>query len=596
MTLRVRTTQELIHWIEMGGGARWVRLGALLVCGLVVSSLVAWRQFHGATSEATLAQADMARQIAQGEGFTTRVNYPQAVAFFGARGDHFDPSRPYPEVYQAPLYPIVIAGALRLLPHAARDALFGAAPSPPFGYAADYFLLGLSLALFWIAVWLSFDLGRRLFGAPAGWLAAIAIFVSVPIWQQVVAVNGTALMMVLGLGAFHAWWRTESAVDFRRAALPLGILGALCGALFLAEYSAGAIVAVAMFGVARRFGGAARWRGLGLVLCGFALVATPWVARNMAVTGLPVGLAAQNIALKAGDSTAEPSVIRATLSAQLPAIDLNKLSNKVLSSVQETLKSRVWSGGAMWFVAFFAAGWLYAFRSEPVNRIRWLFALSLLVVIAAQAVFNSGESERQAAAWLAPLIIVFGAGFFFVLLSSHPALSAWPRACAAALLALQALPLVHDALDPRWLHFQYPPYFPVLLQGMRRQLDASGAAGRYGLMADVPAGLAWYGGTRAWAQPATLHDFYAVQVDQPTGELLLTPKTLDRPFFSDLNARPKAPGFLSGTSPRIGQWGEVYGGLLTGAMPREFPLSSPQKLAENLYVLINPSLPAARPR
>jgi hypothetical protein len=596
MTGRPRTAQEWIHWLEMGGGARWVRVGALLVCGLVVSGLVAWRQFHGATSEATLAQADMARQIARGDGFTTGVNYPQAAAFLAARGVRFDPARPYPEVYQAPLYPLVIAGGLRLLPRAAREALFADAPSPPYGFAADYFLLGLNLLLFWLAVWLSFDLGRRLFGAGAGWLAAIGLFVSVPVWQQVVAVNGTALMMVLGLCAFHAWWRAESAGEEGRAAVPLLVLGALCGALFLAEYSAGALVAVAALGAARRSAGPARWRAAGLVVAGFAVVALPWVARNLAVTGMPVGLAVQNIALKAGDTTAEPSVIRATLSAQLPAIDLNKLSNKVLSSIQENLRSRAWSGGAMWFTAFFAAGWLYAFRSAPVNRIRWLFAISLLVLVGAQAALNSGESERQAVVWLSPLIIVFGAGFFFVLLSSNPALAAWPRSCAAALLVLQALPLAHDALDPHWLHFDYPPYFPGLLQGMRRQLDASDATGRFGLMADVPAGLAWYGRTRAWAQPATLHDFYAVQIDQLTGELLLTPRTLDRPFFSDLNARPKALGFLSASVPRIGQWGEVYGGLLTGAMPREFPLSSPQKLAENLYVLFNPALPSARPR
>jgi hypothetical protein len=81
-----------------------------------------------------------------------------------------------------------------------------------------------------------------------------------------------------------------------------------------------------------------------------------------------------------------------------------------------------------------------------------------------------------------------------------------------------------------------------------------------------------------------------------TGELLLTPKTLDRPFFSDLNARPKATGFLSASVPPIGQWGEVYGGLFTGALPRGFPLTSPQKLAENLYVLVNPSLSAVSPR
>jgi hypothetical protein len=593
MSVRPRTAQELVHWLERGGGSRWILLGALFSCCLAVSVVVSWRQFHGAASEATLVQADLGRQLASGEGFTTRVNYPQAAAYLRARGVRFDPVVPYPEVYQAPLYPMVIAAALRLLPHAARASLFAGAPAPPYGYAADYFLLGLNLLLFWLALWLAFDLARRLFGAPAGWLASIALFVSVPVWQQVVAVNGTALMMVLALAAFHAWWRAESAGEARHASRAYGVLGIMCGALFLAEYSAGILVMVAAASVPRR-GQPARWRALGLLLGGFALVAAPWVIRNLEVTGLPTALAVQNIALKYGDSTAEPSVIRGTLSATLPSIELNKLANKVLSAIQDALKSRVWAGGAMWFTAFFAAGWLYVFKSAPVNRLRWLFALSLLVLVVAQAAFNSGESERQAVVWLSPLIIVFGAGFFFVLLSSNPVLGSWPRVCAAALLTLQSLPLVHDALDPHWLHFQYPPYFPQLFQGMRRQLDISDAAGRYGLMADVPAGLAWYGQTRVWAQPATLRDFYAVQVEQPTGELLLTPRTLDRPFFSDLNAKSKAQSFLTASIPRIGEWGEVYGGLLTGSFPRDFPLSTPRKVTEDLYVLFNSSMAPGR--
>jgi hypothetical protein len=594
MSARPRTAQELIHWLEMGGGARWVLLGALFSCGLAATVVVSWRQFHGAASEATLVQADMARQIASGAGFTTGVNYPQEVAFLRSRGVRFDPAVPYPEVYQAPLYPIVVAAALMVLPHSLRESLFGPAPAPPYGYGADYLLLVINLALFWLAIWLAFGLARRLFGAPAGWLAGIALFVSVPVWQQVVAVNGTALMMVLALAAFHAWWLAESAAEPRAAAAPLCALGALCGALFLTEYSAGALVIVAAAGALRRFGGSARWRGLGLLLGAFAVVTAPWIVRNMEVTGLPVGLAVQNIALKAGDSTAEPSVIRGTLSATLPPIELNKLANKVLSALQETVRSKAWSGGSMWFVAFFAAGWLYVFKSEPVNRLRWLFAASLLTLVASQAIFNSGESERQAVVWLSPLVIVFGSGFFFVLLSSNPVLGAWPRICAAALLTLQALPLAHDALDPHWLHFQYPPYFPQLLQGMRRQLDISDGAGRYGLMADVPAGLAWYGRTRVWAQPATLRDFYAVQVEQPTGELLLTPRTLDRPFFSDLNAKSNNPVFLTASIPRIGEWGEVYGGLLTGNFPRQFPLSTPRKVTEDLYVLFNSSMSPGR--
>ncbi len=590
MTLRPRTTQELIHWLEVGGGARWILIGALLVGGAAVSLVVSWRQFHGAASEATLVQADLARQIAGGRGFTTNVNYPQEAAFLRERGVRFDAATPYPEVYQAPFYSMVIAAAIRVLPHAVRSALFASAPAPPYGFGADYLLLGLNLLLFGVAIRLAFSLARRLFGAPAGWLSALGIFVSVPIWQQVVAVNGTALMMVLALGAFHAWWRAETAAEPREALLPTAILGVVCGLLFLTEYSAGMLLPVAAYTSMRRFRGVGRWRSLGLLLGGFAVVAGPWVARNIAVTGLPVGLAVQNVALKVGDSTAEPSVVRATLSAKLPQIELNKLSNKILTTLQETLRSRAWSGGAMWFMAFFAAGWLYVFKSEPVNRLRWCFAVSLLVLVSSQATFNSGESERQAVVWLAPLVVVFGSGFFFILLSSNALLGAWPRVCAGALLVLQALPLAHDALDPHWLHFQYPPYFPQLFQGMRRQLDVSDSTGRFGLMADVPAGLAWYGGCRVWAQPATLRDFYSVQVEQPTGELILTPKTLDRPFFSDLNARPKTPGFLTAAIPRIGEWGEVYGGLLTGSFPREFPLSTPRKITEDLCVLFNSSM------
>ncbi|MBI4625902.1 MAG: glycosyltransferase family 39 protein [Verrucomicrobia bacterium] len=593
-----RTAQEFIHWLEMGRGALWIRLAAVLAGALALSLLVAWKQFRGPTSEATLIQADTGRQLARGEGFSTLVNFPQTVAVLRARGVRFDPQQPYPELHQAPLYSLVIAGALRLVPAARREALFASAPVPPDGFAADYFLLGLNLALLWLAAWLTFDLARRLFEPRVGWLAALALLLSVSVWQQTVTVNGTPLLMVLMLGAFLLWQRLESAVEAGGAERPplawLGLLGAACGLLFLAEYSAGALVLVAFGYAAVRFRGPALWLSLILIGTGFAVVSGPWLARNVAVAGHPVGLAAHNVALKFGDPTAEPAIVRATLSAAAPRLDLKKLGNKTLTSLQENLKARFWSGGAMWLAAFFAAGWLYPFRSPTANRLRWVFTVALAVLLVAQAALGSGESERLATVWLAPLIMVFGAGFFFVLLGSNAALSQWPRSVTAALLLVQALPLAHDALEPRRLHFQYPPYFPALLQGMRMELERRGQTGRFGLMADVPAGIAWYGRARAWAQPPRLRDFYAITLEQPIGELLLTPRTLDRPFFSELNARLILPGSLAALPNRFGEWGEIYAGLLTGAMPREFPLGAPQKLAENLFVLLNPALPPAR--
>jgi hypothetical protein len=592
---RPRSLQELYHWLGQGGGARWVRWGAVLLGGLLLSLLVAWKQFHGPLTEVTLLQADLGRQLAAGEGFTTLVNYPQVEAVLKARGREFDPRRPYPELYQAPLYALAIAGVLAMVPSGWREVWFTAKPVAPDGFGADYFLLGLNLVLFWIAAWLTYDLGRRLFAPRVGWLAALALLVSVAAWQQVVAVNGVPLLMILALGAFRLWLAVEErAGDGMSAARgPLLGLGLLAGLMFLADYAAGALWPVAAGYGLWRFRGRARSVAVALLAAGFLAVAGPWMGRNLLLTGNPVALAAQNLALKAGDPTAEPATVRARRSIERPAVDLNKLGNKALTSVQDNVRSRLWSGGGLFLTAFFVAGWIYAFRSPAANRLRWAFTATLAVLVAAHAFCNSGEGERLPVFWLAPLIMVFGAGFFFVLLEASPGMGAWPRLAAALLLGLQGLPLVRDALEPRRLHFSYPPYFPGLLIGMREELEVRGVTGRYGVMADIPAGAAWYGRQRVWAQPSRLRDFIAIGIEQPVAELLLTPRTLDRPYFSELAIRGPGPAALGETADRFGEWGQIYAGLATGRMPANFPLA-PQKVVENLYVLMDPALPAPR--
>ena len=593
---RPRNAQELIHWIEEGAGARWIWRAALLAGIVVLSLIVAWKQFHGPVSESTLVQADVGRQLARGEGFTTLVNYPQTMAFLQTRGVRFDPRKPYPELHHAPLYSLAIAAGLRLLPATTRMALFATAPAPPDGFGGDYFLLGLNLALLWLAAGQTYDLGRRLFAPRVGGLAALALLVSVAVWQQTVAVNGTVLLMVLVLAAFQIWQRIEAAADGAgRASVGwLAALGAVCGLLFLAEYSAGALLLVALGYAAGRFGGRARVVALVAVTVGAVAIAAPWLVRNTRLAGNPVALAAYNLALKAGDPTAEPATLRATLSAEAPPLSLNKLGNKALATLQETLKSRLWAGGGMFLTAFFVAGWLYGFHSRAANRLRWLFVVAFAVLLMAQACCNSGESECQPAVYLAPLVMIFGAGFFYVLVESSAPVTAWPRLAGAVLLAAQALPLAHDALEPRRIHFQYPPYFPVQFIGLRLELEQRDPAGRFGMMADVPAGAAWYGQLRTWAQPLRLRDFYAITLEQPVAEHLLTPRTLDRPFFSELSARPVLPGAIAAGPSRFGEWGQIYAGFLTGRLPAEFPLRLSKKWAENLYVLYDSALPPPR--
>jgi len=575
-----RSIQEWVHWLEIGPGARWIRRAALLLGVILLSLRIGYTQFHGPLTEATLAQAAVGCQVAAGEGFTTTVRYPQTLAVLRARGAKPDFSRAWPELHQPPLYSALIGGAIAVLPAKLSHALFEKAPVPPTGFGGDYLLLGLNIALLWLAAWMTFLLGRRLFDASVGLVASLGFLLSATIWTQTVAVNGMPLMMVLLLGLFLVLAQAESvSLSGKPTWLWMLIAGLVCGLMFLCDYPAGLVVVPVLAFSALRYKGTARVLAILCVVVGFALVATPWMVRNIGLTGNPLALASHNLALKVGDPTAEPEAVRNTLAAAGSVIDLNKIANKGLTGLQVALREQIWSGGLL-FSALFVVGLLYQFRGTTVSRLRWVFLAVLAVLVTAQAFLDSGEGERMPAYYAVPLIAVFGAGFFAVLVASNERFA--PRASwlAALLLALQALPLLHDALEPMRRHFNFPPYFPTLFVAMRE--DATRRGGQ-AWMADVPAGAAWYSGQQVWAQPAQLRDFYAIGVDQPVYALVLTAHTLDRPFFTELARTSNNPG-------RLGEWSQVYSGLVTNRLPSGFLLMQVNKYADNLYVLFNPQV------
>ncbi|MGC4075390.1 MAG: glycosyltransferase family 39 protein [Nibricoccus sp.] len=585
-----RSLQEWVHWLEVGAGGRWVARVALILGVILLSLRIGYTQFHGPLTETTLAQAVVARQLVDGKGFTTLINYPQTVAWMKDRADRgeakkpyqFDAENPLPELHQAPLYPVVIAGALKVFPGKTRAALFDTVPKPPDGFGADYVLLVLNIVLLWVAAWLTHGLARRLFDEHVAGVATLGLLLSAPVWSATIALGGMPLLMVLTLAFFHALVRIDEGAEAGKTSWrALAAAGVVSGLMFLADYAAGVALLAALGWNWLRFRGRERLNALAITAGVFLLVAGPWMIRNVVVSGNPVGLAWHGIVLKAGDPTAEPETVRTTLSAAVPAVDLDKLGNKVLTSLKKSFRDQLWAGGGLFFSAFFVTGLVYRFRDDRLNRVRWLFVATLGLLVMAQAFFDSGEGERLPVVYATPLIVIFGAGFFAVLVASSDALRAHARWAAVIMLAVQALPLAHDVVEPRrhW-HFSYPPYYPPLFVTIRAEIVARGGA-HPSWVADVPAGAAWYSGQRVWARPATLRDFYGVCQEQTQVALVLTPHTLDRPFFSELTKRNEADG-------RLGDWSEVYAALLTNRFPAGFPLSLPQKVADNFYVLIDP--------
>lgn len=573
----LKSPTSWVHWLEAGEGAQWLGRGATMLAIVVLSLIVAHTQFRGPLSEETLRQASAARQWAEGRGYATPVNDPQLVAWHEQRGIRFDIADPYPELRHPPLYPAVLAGALALLPEERRKAWLGDLPMPPDGFGGDYVLLAVNVMLLWLAAAQTWSLGRRLFSDPVGRASALALMVSAALWAETVAVTGLPLAMVLLLGLAQAMTRGMEANQAGRGEWAWwGASGVAAGLLFLVDYPAGvltplvAVVAAWRQPLRRRLGVVA-------IVCGAALlVSAPWMIRNLTLTGNPVGLAWHDVALRSGDPTAEPDRFRGTFGTEAPAVELRKLGNKGLTALQSALQEQIWAGG-LFLTGLFGAGWLYRFQRGTVRRLRAWFTLSLAGLVLAHGLFNSGEGERLPALYATPLLLMFGAGFFRVLIESNPVLAARPRLAWLGLLGLQALPLLQDVLEPRRVHFSYPPYHPgvfvELSRGLQREVGPAP-----GLMSDVPAGTAWYSGLRVWGKPATLREFHLASVSQPIEVLVLTPHTLDRPFFDEL-LKPSAE------ASRFGDWGRLYMGLIQDRLPAEFPLNQQQKLADNFRVL-----------
>lgn len=556
----------------------------MLIGVLLLTLRIGYTQFHGPQSEVTLSQAVAGRQLAAGEGYTTTIRYPQTLAVLKSRSVKPNFTRAWPELQRPPLYAALIGGVIAATPARYSHVLFQKAPNAPDGFGGDYLLLGLNIVLLWLAAWLTFILGRRLFDATVGLVASLGLLAGVSIWTQTVSLNGTPLMMVLLLALFYLLVRGDSAVTAGKPLRPwFFAAGVFCGLMFLCDYPAGLVVVPVLLFAGLRCTGGVRMAAILGVAIGFILVVYPWMSRNVGQTGHPLALAGYDIALKAGDPTAEPEILRNTLSAAGPVLDLDKLGNKGLTGLKVALRDQVWSGG-MLFTALFAVGLLYRFRSATANRMRWVFLAMLVVLVVAQAFLDSGEGERFPAIYAVPLIAIFGAGFFTVLVASNEKLAVHARWVPLVLIGLQALPLLHAVMEPRRLHFSYPPYYPAVFVSMR---EDSTHRGGQAWMADVPAGAAWYSGQPVWSQPAKLREYYEICMEQPPYALVLTPHTLDRPYFAELARIGSDPGLL-------GEWAQVYSALITKRFPAGFSLIMPQKVADNLYVLFDPRvLPGA---
>jgi 4-amino-4-deoxy-L-arabinose transferase-like glycosyltransferase len=558
------SVQDLVNKFEVvWNGRGWrIGLGGLLVVMVVVG--YNWRSFHNLNNPEAMDAAQVARNLAEGRGYTTQCIRPFSIYLIKQRNlaksgkvataVAADPAQlkgPHPDLANPPVYPVVLAGLMKVLPFKypvnVQDAFWSVPARQPTAdtprqflrYQPDFIIALFNQGLLVASVLMVFFLARRLFDNQVAWMAAILMLGCEQLWRFSVSGLSTQLLLLIFLGLIWClvWLESEERepVWGHRAQFWLaGASGLLLGLGALTRYAFGwllipVLVYLGVFCVLRRF-------QLLLVTLGvFLAVLSPWVARNLVVSRTPFGTA--SYALLETSFLFPENKLQRSLEPSFKAVGLKPFIFKLTGNSREILQNDLPKLGGSWVSALFLAGLLLNYRSPALQRLRYFLLGTLLLFVVVQSLGRTQISEEvpvfngeNLLVLTVPLVLLFGTGLFFQLLDQVSFRIRELRYLLIGVFGFVAcLPMVFIFLPPKTSPLAYPPYYPPAIQQTCGWMKESEL-----MMSDIPWAMAWYGNRQCvWLTQNAQSEFFAIHdFLKPVRGLYLTPQTMDNRFLS----------------------------------------------------------------
>jgi len=568
--------QEWIYKLEVGEGTRLIRLLLAALTLLALAAIYDLREYKNFSTAEAMDSAQLARNVAQGRGFTTLFIRPLSIHLVEQRqievaqrtNDFALLKLGHPDLANPPVYPTLLAGLMKVLPFR-WDIKSG---TPFSRYQPEVLIALFNQALLVVAIVLVFRLASRLFDDYVAWISALVLAGTDLFWRFSVSGLSTILLVVIFLGLFWCLVLMEQAARERQRSgswwgMMAGLTGVIVGLGALTRYSFGWMILpvlgfwVIYFGQRRSM----------LCLVGFvsfAAVVTPWLARNYTVSGTLFGTSGYAIV----QNTLSGDRLERSLVPHLGDSLVHDCVQKLLLNVGGMLQNELPKLGGSVTTVFFLVGLMVPFVNVGLNRMRIFLLGSLAILIVVQALgqthlsTDSPEINSENLLVLpAPLIFMYGVGFYSLLLDRLELPSVQLRHLVTGLLLVAAsAPLIFLLLPPREFPLAYPPYWPPWIQQFTRWMTEDEM-----VMSDMPWATAWYGRRQSvWTtmnvqDPKNHDDFYTINDSKkPVRALYLTPLSMDARFFSQM---------LKGQD---WAWGKfvVDSLVLTNGLPPGFPL------------------------
>lgn len=519
--------QDLVYNVEVGLGLRIVQgvLYALLIAGLMV--VFTAKRFAGLKETEAMDQAQLARNFMESHRLVTQNIRPASMWYLIENSrQHAPQMEQHPDIVHPPLYPALLSVGFLATRGAFAGENIGGVFTPeqwiiiPFGHLCTI-LSGLLVYL----------LGRRLFDNRHGFWAMTAFYMSASVWD--LSVSGLNLSLLV-LEALGAWYFALAAVDKRltpegsRGWVGLLLLSLLCSiAAVYTRYIGVAVAPAVAFFVGltlRREGG---WKLMTAYLVLFALALTPWIVRNMLVSGGPFGLAPY--LLLNGTKVFEGDTFERMLAPVLGGGRIfHTLAGKWVTNFTALYDTGLRGLGEGLLTCFFLASFFFRFSKPLVNQFQWCLGGGLLLFLLLAPLGSAATQRAVALFW--PLALTYGLAFFFVLLHrlqfQYRLLN---QGMTFVIVLLTAAPLLM-LLVPARVGPPYPPYYPPFIKHVTTLVRPGEL-----LCTDMPWATAWYGKRDSLMLPLSLDEFYAINDNtRRVNGLYFTTLTRDRPYVREL--------------------------------------------------------------
>ena len=515
--------QETVRDIDAGTTAKFLKIGmiAAVLAGLCTIYLLG--HFKGLDSEEAMDQAQIARSLLSKEGFSTRYIRPLAIKVLTEEGKPI-PNTSFPEIYNAPLFPLLEAVAL--LPVKPRLQM---APTDTVS-TGDRAIAVLGVVLLFLGVFVWYRVGLFLFDKTLALLASGLLFVTDLLWQYALAGLPQLLLIILfGLFTLFALKARQAEEDdlfvsgrlwLAAAALMLGLMSLTHGvtAFLLPGFLAFSLIAFHT-----------RILSFLLSLIIYLLTVSPWLIHNYLACHNPLGISLYLVF--AGFDTTTSEVMRGIETAFTFGGGLrDKFQRGLIYQA-----SHLWEFLGLNLAALvFIPSCLHAFRSPLVLLWRWFVLAMWLGLIIGLALFGVKDavSGNQLHLLFLPIFVLYGTAFLLVLwnrLNIEGAIFRILFLCAVFLVS--AAPMILTLIAGESGRIQWPPYVPPFISVLNNWYQPQEL-----ISSDMPWAVAWYANRRCLLIPETVHAFDEISdfntLGSPIVGLYLTPISGSQKFTS----------------------------------------------------------------